>query len=49
MPKWMKPKPPHKKRDGLFLLIRNDRYRIERNEIFLMDFKLRLKFIGKLK
>jgi len=49
LPKWMKPKPPHKKRDDLFLLIRNDRYRIEGNEIFLMDFKLRLKFKGKLK
>ena len=49
LPKWMKPKPPHKKRDDLFLLIRHDRYKIERNEIFLMDFNLRLKFIGKLK
>jgi transposase len=49
LPKWMKPKPPHKKRDDLFLLIRHDRYRIEGNEIFLMDFKMRLKFIGKLK
>jgi len=33
----------------IFLLIRNDRYKIEGNEIFLMDFKLRLKFISKLK
>jgi len=49
LPKWMKPKPPHKKKDNLFLLIRNDRYRIEGNEIFPMDFNLRLKFIGKLK
>jgi len=49
LPKWMKPKPPHKKRDDLFLLIRHDRYKIEGNEIFLMDFKMRLKFIGKLK
>jgi len=49
LPNWMKPKPPHKKRDDLFLLIRHDRYRIEGNEIFLIDFKLRLKFIGKLK
>ncbi len=32
LPKWMKPKPPHKKRDGLFLLIRHDRYKIEGNE-----------------
>ena len=47
--KLMKPKPPHKKKEDLFLLIRHDRYRIERNEIFLMDFNLRLKFIGKLK
>jgi len=45
----MKPKPPHKKKDNLFLLIRNDRYKIEGNEIFLMDFKLRLKLKGKLK
>jgi len=49
LPKWMKPKPPHKKKDDLFLLIRHDRYKIEGNEIFLMDFNLRLKFIGKLK
>jgi len=49
LPKWLKPKPPHKKRDDLFLLIRHDRYRIEGNEIFLIDFNLRLKFIGKLK
>jgi len=31
------------------LLIRNDRYTIEGNEIFLMDFKLRLKFNGELR
>ncbi|MFP3222806.1 MAG: transposase [Nitrososphaeria archaeon] len=49
LPKWMKPKPPHKKKEDLFLLIRHDRYRIEGNEIFLMDFNLRLKFNGKLK
>jgi len=49
LPKWMKPKPPHKMKDGLFLLIRNDRYRIEGNEIYLLDFNLRLKFNGKLK
>jgi len=49
LPKWMKPKPPHKKKDGLFLMIRNDRYKIEGNEIYIMDFKLRLKFNGKLK
>ncbi|MFP3262610.1 MAG: transposase [Nitrososphaeria archaeon] len=49
LPKWMKPKPPHKKRDDLFLLIRHDRYRIEGNEIFLIDFKMKLKFNGKLK
>ena len=45
----MKPKPPHKKKDDLFLLIRNDRYTIEGNEIYLLDFNLRLKFNGKLK
>jgi len=28
----MKPKPPHKKKEDLFLLIRNDRYKIEGNE-----------------
>ncbi|MFP3166758.1 MAG: hypothetical protein RXR36_05715 [Nitrososphaeria archaeon] len=44
LPKWMKPKPPHKKKDDLFLLIRNDRYKIEGNEIYLLDFNLRLKF-----
>jgi transposase len=49
LPKWMKPKPPHKKRDVLFLLIRHDRYKIEGNEIYLLDFNLRLKFNGKLK
>ena len=49
LPKWMKPKPPYKKKDDLFLLIRNDRYKIEGNEIYLLDFKLRLKFNGKLK
>jgi len=28
----MKSKPPHKKKDNLFLLIRNDRYKIDGNE-----------------
>jgi len=32
LPKWIKPKPPHKKKDNLFLLIRNDRYKIKGNE-----------------
>jgi len=27
--KWMKPKPPHKKRDDLFLLIRHGRYKLK--------------------
>jgi len=49
LPNWMKPKPPHKKKDDLFVLIRNDRYKIEGNEIYLLDFNLRLKFNGKLK
>jgi len=49
LPKWMKPKPPHKKKEDLFLLIRHDRYRFEGNEIYLLDFNLRLKFNGKLK
>jgi len=42
LPKWMKPKPPHKKKEDLFVLIRHDRYRIEVNEIYLLDFKLGL-------
>ena len=45
----MKPKPPHKKKEDLFLLIRHDRYKIEGNEIYLLDFNLRLKFKGNLK
>jgi len=49
LPKWMKPKPPHKKKEDLFLLIRHDRYKIEGNEIYLLDFNLRLKFKGNLK
>jgi len=33
----------------IFLLIRNDRYKIEGNEIYIKEFNLRLKFNGKLK
>jgi len=44
-----KPKPPRRKRDYLFLLVRNDRYVIDGNEIYIMDFKLRLGFNGELR
>ena len=56
LPKWLKPRPPGywKDEDGdykLIILIRNDRYVIdEANQvIYLRDFKLALKFKGKLK
>jgi len=47
LPEWMNPKPPHKKKDDLFLLIRHDRL-VEGNKIVLLDFGLRLRFVGKL-
>lgn len=34
-----KPKPPRRKRDDLFLPVRNDRYVIDGNEIYIVDFK----------
>jgi putative transposase len=55
LPKWFKPKPPGywKDKNGykLMVIVRNDRYEVdeERQEIYLKDFKLSLKFKGKLK
>jgi putative transposase len=61
LPKWFKPKPPkywkynkegdYRYRYRLIVLIRNDRYILdeEKQEIYLKDFKLTLRFKGKLK
>jgi putative transposase len=55
LPKWFKPKPPGywKDKNGykLMVIVRNDRYEVDegRQEIYLKDFKLSLKFKGKLK
>ncbi|ADX81961.1 RNA-guided endonuclease InsQ/TnpB family protein [Saccharolobus islandicus] len=56
LPKWLKPRPPGywKDKNGkykLMVIIRNDRYEVDENErvIYLKDFKLSLKFKGKLK
>jgi putative transposase len=56
LPKWFKPRPPGYWKDRrenyrLMSVIRNDRYKVdeERQEIHLKDFKLTLKFEGKLK
>jgi putative transposase len=55
LPKWFKPKPPGywKDKNGykLMVIIRNDRYELdeENRTIHLKDFKLTLKFKGKLK
>ena len=56
LPKWFKPKPPGywKDKSGkykLIIVIRNDRYEVdeENRVIYLKDFKLSLKFKGKLK
>ncbi|WP_288006102.1 transposase [Thermofilum sp.] len=56
LPKWFKPRPPGywKYRNGtyrLIILIRNDRYEVDegRQIIYLKDFKLALRFRGKLK
>jgi putative transposase len=59
LPKWFKPKPPkywkyNKEGDyryRMVILIRNDRYSIdeEKQEIYLKDFKLTLRFKGMLK
>jgi putative transposase len=54
LPKWFKPKPPKYWKDEdyrMIILIRNDRYSIdeEKQEIYLKDFKLTLRFKGMLK
>jgi putative transposase len=56
LPKWFKPRPPGywKDKDGnykLIVIVRNDRYEVdeENRTIYLKDFKLTLKFKGKLK
>jgi putative transposase len=56
LPKWFKPKPPGywKDKDGnykLIVIVRNDRYEVdeENRTIYLKDFKLALKFKGKLR
>jgi putative transposase len=56
LPKWFKPRPPGywKDEDGnykLMVIVRNDRYEVdeENRAIHLKDFKLALKFKGKLK
>ncbi|WP_291998779.1 transposase [Caldivirga sp.] len=56
LPKWFKPRPPRYWKDEngeyrLIVIIRNDRYEVNENErvIYLKDFKLALKFKGKLK
>jgi putative transposase len=56
LPKWFKPRPPGYWRDEggkykLIIVIRNDRYEVNESErtIYLKDFKLSLKFKGKLK
>ena len=56
LPKWFKPRPPGYWRDKsgkykLIIIIRNDRYVIdeENRVIYLKDFKLALRFKGKLK
>jgi putative transposase len=54
LPKWFKPKPPKYWKDEdyrMIILIRNDRYTLdeEKQEIYLKDFKLTLRFKGMLK
>jgi len=56
LPIWFKPRPPGywKSEDGKYklrIIIRNDRYEVNESErtIYLKDFKLSLKFKGKLK
>jgi putative transposase len=56
LPKWFKPRPPGYLRDEggkykLIIVIRNDRYEVDeiKRVIHLKDFKLSLKFKGKLK
>ncbi|ACP37349.1 transposase, IS605 OrfB family [Sulfolobus islandicus M.14.25] len=56
LPKWFKPRPPSYWKDEsgkykLIILVRNDRYEVDENKriIYLKDFKLALKFNGKIK
>jgi putative transposase len=55
LPKWIKPRPPGYWKDGntykLVVIVRNDRYEINEEDrtIYLKDFKLSLKFKGRLK
>jgi len=56
LPKWIKPRPPGywKDKSGkykLIVVIRNDRYEVDEDKriIYLKDFKLALRFKGKLK
>jgi putative transposase len=56
LPKWFKPRPPSYWRDesGKYrsmIVVRNDRYEVDENEriIYLKDFRLALRFKGKLK
>ncbi|MGC9136756.1 RNA-guided endonuclease InsQ/TnpB family protein, partial [Caldivirga sp.] len=56
LPRWLKPRPPGywKGKDGeykLIIIIRSDRYEVDENMriIYLKDFKLALKFKGRLK
>ncbi|BDB99652.1 RNA-guided endonuclease InsQ/TnpB family protein [Saccharolobus caldissimus] len=56
LPKWFKPRPPGYWKDKtrkykLMIVIRNDRYEVDENKgtIYLKDFKLALKFKGKIK
>ena len=56
LPKWFKPRPPGYWRDKsgeykLIIIIRNDRYEVdeENRVIYLKDFKLALRFKGRLK
>lgn len=51
---WFKPRPPGywKDKDGkykLMLIVRNDRYELDERTIYLKDFKLSMRFNGKLK
>jgi putative transposase len=56
LPKWFKPRPPGYWRDKngkykLIIVVRSDRYEVDENEriIYLKDFRLALRFKGKLK
>ena len=55
LPKWLKPRPPGYWKEGgrykLVIVVRNDRYTVneESKSIYLKDWKITLKFKGKLK